>query len=328
MRLQKKQSGVALILAIMIVTLATITATALTVSNARQTIRAGHIIKRDQAFHITMMAENIAISVLNTDSRDNNTDDSTEDWNTPIVLSDTLAGINYTIEAQLSDIEQRLNINNILSFPANKALKPAPTFTSTLNNLIALLDINLTKQQQEAATESLNDWLDNDSEVSGFFGAEEYYYLGLDTPYQIGNKPLVNVADLRQIRGFDTEVFTDSDFKELRSKLHTVEKATKINVNTASRIVLESLGLNKKTADEIENQIATEPYASVADFLTEANKQIDLDLESDDYTVQSTYFLLEATATIDKSEVKISSIIERDNSKKTSKVIQRIIGDY
>ena len=90
------------------------------------------------------------------------------------------------------------------------------------------------------------DWRDSDSELSIPTGsAEDAYYKGLSTPYAAANSDLQVLEEMLLIKGVDEELF--SKIKDYV----TVYGSGLVNVNTADKIVLMSLGLDEYTADNI-----------------------------------------------------------------------------
>lgn len=322
----QQQRGIALVMAIMIVALAAITATAITVANQRQTIRTNNLILRDQAFNFAVSAENFAIRILNEDSKDNNSDHLEEAWyneGEAIILPIDFANIQnsdrFYIEGQLSDIQSRLNINNILSFPKNNSDQ---TRTQTLANLFNTLAIDTTIETV-VFQDSLQDWLDNDDETVSFNGAEQYYYLGLEQPYQIANQAIQHLSTLKQVRGFES--LEKVEYDKLTKELHAANQTQQLNINTASDNILDSIGLNENTIATI---VEKRPYDNVADFIKDTNAQTGVKFSADDFTVESTVFLLEVTAVMDQVRLPIHSLIERDTENNTASVIYRAIGHY
>lgn len=322
----QQQRGIALVMAIMIVALAAITATAITVANQRQTIRTNNLLLRDQAFNFAVSAENFAIRILNEDSEDNDSDNLEEAWyneGEAIILPIDFANIQnsdrFYIEGQLSDIQSRLSINSILSFPKNN---PDQTRTPTLANLFNTLNIDTTIENI-VFQDSLQDWLDSDDETVSINGAEQYYYLGLEQPYQIANQEIHHLSTLKQVRGFDN--LAKQEYDKLKKELHAARQTQQLNINTASDNILDSIGLNENTIATI---VEKRPYDNVADFIKDTNAQSGITFSADDFTIESTYFLLEVTAVMDQVRLPIHSMIERDTNNNTAKVIYRAIGHY
>lgn len=328
----KKQSGVALVMAIAIVSLAAITATAITVINQRQVIRTSNLILRDQAFQFAASAENFAIRILNEDGKNNETDHLQEEWYNegneqilPIDFANIQDSDKFYLRGTITDLQSRISINDISRFPtksgnANNTANTSVSQSNTLTNLIGKL--NIQTDSVSVLQSSLTDWIDSDNNPTGSSGAEQYYYLGLEQAYQAANIDVQHTSTLAQIRGFDNLEW--EDLQLLRQELNALPAGTPLNVNTASDNILASIGLS---ASAISSVTDNKPYDDVGDFITDINTANEK-FNNTDFTVESTYFLLDLTAVMDKARIRINSVIERDNTKNTSKVILRIIGDY
>ena len=72
--------------------------------------------------------------------------------------------------------------------------------------LQALLEAQgLFRSDARALAESVADWIDTDASPRAF-GAEDGYYGTLETPYRAANARLVNLSELRAIKGFTPEI--------------------------------------------------------------------------------------------------------------------------
>lgn len=334
-----KQRGVALVMAIMIVTLAAITATAITVINQRQIVRTNNIILRDQALQFTLMAEDYVMFLLSTEYENRPDEIKTEDVVPIDFLEENIDGIlkvdfadiqdsdRFYIEGEIIDLESRININQINTIGQSAGTSTAGTTSETssttpstiLSTLLNLLEIEV--NSSTVLRDSINDWTDTNNDTQGSSGAEQYFYLGLEKPYQAANRPILHLSTLRQIRGF--EQLDIDQLEALQEKFSALPDDTKININTAQDDVLEAIGLFEST---IENMVT--PYNDVDDFIQEANKQTGKKFKADDFTVDSNYFLMRVTGVLDKTRIRLNSVIKRDPNSQSSKVIMRIVGDY
>jgi len=100
-------------------------------------------------------------------------------------------------------------------------------------------------EAQELAA-SIVDWRDEDSELSIPLGsAEDEYYSSLEFSYKAKNGAFETLEELLLVKGF-----TEDSFTKLKNYI-TIYGNGKVNINTASRFVLLSLGLDKIYADNI-----------------------------------------------------------------------------
>ncbi len=130
----------------------------------------------------------------------------------------------------LSDEESKINLNT--STPA------------VLKNLFAALGFDEVEAQELAA--SIVDWRDKDSQLSIPLGsAEDPYYHGLPYPYEAKDSEFESLDELLLVKGMTPEIL-----EKLKDYV-TVSSGGRININTASSLVLLSLGLDEDTADKI-----------------------------------------------------------------------------
>lgn len=113
----------------------------------------------------------------------------------------------------------------------------------------------------------LLDWLDSD-DIERLDGAESHYYRGLPRPYDCGNGPFLSAGQIFLVKGFkDMDRLGEGGKKSLLDYL-TIYSDGKININAASREVLESLSenLDAAVADTIIEYRDKNPFLSVEDL--------------------------------------------------------------
>lgn len=144
--------------------------------------------------------------------------------------SDGLSGISDT-RYGLLDEESKLNINKI--------------DTAVLERLFrSVLGCDEVEAQERAA--AIIDWRDEDSELSLPIGsAEDAYYHSQKYPYQAKDADFETLEELLLLKGM-----TQGAFDKIKPYL-TVYGGGKININTASGVVLLALGLDGKIVDDI-----------------------------------------------------------------------------
>ncbi len=105
------------------------------------------------------------------------------------------------------------------------------------------------------------DWIDADDEPSGGSGAESPTYMALPNPYRAANQNLLQVDELRRIRGFDAATVA-----RLTPFVTALPIRVPVNINTAPQEVLAAL-FPKLTADDIAalaRQRLSKPFADKA----------------------------------------------------------------
>jgi general secretion pathway protein K len=164
----------------------------------------------------------------------------------------------------------------------------------------------------DVITDSILDWIDTD-DLTRLNGAESDYYQSLSPPYRAKNGPLDRVEELLLIRGVTPELYhgtpamdTDPARPGLEDVFTTMTSGS-INVNTASAVVLQTLGLDDTqvqavlsrrdgpdgipgTDDDLPFHSADEFFAAVGnlDPVTKLAAQAFVTVNSSFFTVKST----------------------------------------
>jgi general secretion pathway protein K len=155
-----------------------------------------------------------------------------------------------TVSVQITDLDGRLDINRLVTSLGN----PDVVVQQRFQRLFTILGLD----DPVGLTDALIDWIDPDSDRRPQ-GAEDPYYLSLPHPYHCKNAPLDSLDELALIKGF-----TPAVIKAIRPYV-TVHGSDKININTASAEVLESLSpqMDRDTADEIVARRKTKPFQKI-----------------------------------------------------------------
>jgi general secretion pathway protein K len=329
-----RQQGIALITALLIVTLATTAAVTITSQLQREIRRSGNIMHRDQAYIYALAAEDFARYGLKLDFDTSKNDHLNELWHIIPVAEDIEGG---TLEGRLDDLQGLFNLNNL----ANKKALDKDRFQLLLKNL------QFTGDEIQQLTAALLDWLDSDQTSQLSYGAEDDYYQGLSDPlkpYLTANQLLSNLSELKLIKGFSDEILLklrltpalDPVSGEVLLPVFTVLPSyTEININTASVEVLKSIDTQitdaiaqeiivKRDGDVNNGGVAT-PFESVNDFKKYLEGLSVKNLDVTSLSVVTEYFLLTANTTISHAQMHLRSILKRDN-KGVSSVISRSQG--
>lgn len=304
----KYQQGVAIITALLIVTIAATVSISISTRLQLDVRRTGNLIAQDQAQFYLLAAEEWSQRILRQDKKDSSHDSLDENWAIELPPIPVDGG---SIQGKLTDLHACINVNTLVAGGAVDA-----TSKSRLSILFRNLGV------EDDLTQAITDWLDNDLETSNPNGAEDGYYLNLEAPYRTANSPLHSISELRLIRGFE-----DSDTYELvRPHLCAFIPyggEITINVNTASAEVLQSLSATM-TADLASNIIERrdeEPFNDLKEF-SSFSKLDTIIKNTEKLSTSSDYFLLRTQAIIGQANKVMYSVIYRDENGKT-KVVSR-----
>jgi len=289
--------GIALITAMMVMSLATITAVQMTSEQQVYFRRTENILLHEQAYLYLLSAEDFAKIVLSEDFNDNQTDSLQDAWYSedPVVFP-IQGGV---LTGTVSDLQGKFNLNNLAKTQRDpwdeQRLRQA-----LLNNDIPGDIANV-----------IMDWLDENSEALPG-GAEDIDYLAGDRPYRASNGMMGSVSELRLLKGVDEEIY------EALEKIFVALPATNvaININTAPPEVLRVIveGLSDADAEELAKDLAENPLKDPDDLLSNAlvkGNKIDVN----GLSAESSYFLLESMATVSRAKAKMHSIIYRQDAK-------------
>ena len=306
--IKRQQRGVAIITALLIVTIATTISITISTRLQLDIRRTGNLIAQDQAHFYLLAAEEWSQRILRQDKEDSKTDDLSEAWAVQLPPLPVDGG---SIQGTLTDLHACININSLV--------KDGAINESTKNRLSQLFK-NLGLEND--LTQAIADWIDADLQTTNPNGAEDGYYLNLETPYRAANSPIYSVSELRLIRGFeDSEAF--QQIKPYVCAIATNNEATSININTASAEVLQSL--SAKMTENLVSDILTHreetPFNDLKEF-TNFSKLGTIIKDKENLSTSSDYFLLRTQAIIGQANKVMYSIIYRDDTGAT-KIISR-----
>lgn len=288
-----RQRGVALITALLVVAIATVAAVSMANRQQLDIRRTSGLLHGEQSWAYVLGAENWAKVVLRRDAKDSKIDTLAEDWSTQPPVSIVEGG---SIIGRLLDLQGRFNINDLVNGSTADA-KAIAFYKRLLRNL------NL----DDRLADALVDWIDPDINVHFPDGAEDETYLLLDPPYRAANQPLVDVSELRLVKGYTAEVVA-----RLLPHVVALPARTAVNVNTADAVVLSAVADNLSLTDgeALVEARGDEGFSGVDVFKglgPLAGKAVDADLLS----AKSDWFVLLTEARIGQGRARLASRIER-----------------
>lgn len=290
--MRARQRGVAIVLAMGVVALAAIVATAM--MNRHSTWLRLNELTTD---HVQAQALNQAgldwtRALLSNDYRDNKVDHLGEPWALqlpPIPVE------NGNVTGKIEDQQGRFNLNNLA-----KDGKINPVQLAHFQRLLSVLGL------PPALASALADWIDADNELQPQDGAEDSYYLALPSPYLAANRPLIDVAELVLVRGFD-----DAVRARLRPYVSALPVFTAVNFNTAPAEVIaaaiEDLGLDGARA-LVEKRDRTY-FRDRTDLMNQLPK--DVQVAAEDAAFSSNYFMVQLRVISGRTQVRSVALLER-----------------
>lgn len=287
-----RQQGVAIVLAMAVVALAALAATAIVVSQStwsRQLeLSAGHA----QAQRLIQAGQDWSRAVLSDDRRLGDVDHLGEPWalRLPAMPVD-----NGSLAGHLEDQQGKFNLNNLVRDGQVDSVQ-----LSHYRRLLSLLDL------PPSLADALADWIDVDVALQPPDGAEDAYYQSLPSPYLAANTPLSDIAELALVRGYD-----DSVRERLRPFVTALPKATAINVNTASPEVIAACidGLGLDGARGLVAQRERGYFRNLSDF--QAKLPGGATVAGQDISVGSDYFIATMEVSINDARAHGSALLAR-----------------
>ena len=291
----RKQRGVAVLTAMLVLTLGTIIAVNLMWISSLDQRRTGAALASDQSLLYLQGAEAWVGDILRQDQIESSeTDHLGEIWALEIAPLPVDGGM---ISGRIEDLQGRFNLNNLIT-PDGQVDELA---LRQFERLLATLAID------PALASAVVDWLDSDAEASFPSGGEDATYAGMEPPYRTPNSVITSPSELMAVAGFDLETY-----RLVAPYVTTLPSGTRINVNTASDVVLASL------SDDIDLSIAAALIeerggAYFPDINTTFEGRIEADmLGRIDGVTQ--YFQLTGSVLLGTYQLTMYSLLERDNS--------------
>ncbi|VAW51410.1 General secretion pathway protein K [hydrothermal vent metagenome] len=304
----KQQKGVAIITALLIVTIAATVSITISTRLQLDVRRTSNLITQDQAQFYLLAAEEWSQRILREDKKNTSIDALDEQWAFELPPLPVDGG---SIQGRLTDLHACLNVNSLIK---DNAIAPIPKarLSQLFKNLKVKVDL----------TQAIGDWIDSNLETTNPNGAEDGYYLNLAKPYRTANTPLHSISELRLIKGFEDRTIYPL-VKPYLCAFIIDGGDINININTASAEVLQSLSetMTKSLAADIIERRTDTPFSDLKDFTSFA-KLDTIIKDTEQLSTSSNYFLLRTHAIIGQANKVMYSIIFRDDSGKT-KIISR-----
>lgn len=290
----RRQRGVAVITAILLVAIATMIAVEMLWRSQLDQRRTAALIQSEQAWLYLRGAEALAGDILRQDLLEfgPDSDHLGEIWAQRL---DPLPVEGGYVAGALEDLQGRFNLNNLI----NMSGQADPVAVEWFQRLLRVLELD-----PELAGYVV-DWLDIDTQPSFPTGAEDGVYMSREPPYRPPNLPITSISELLAIEGIDPDIFAT-----LRPFVAALPQGTALNVNTASAELLGSLddGLGLSSALQLIEQRGDQDFPDfTGTFATLVDANILPRLDE-----RSSYFRLIARAAIGSTQLTMYSVLYRE----------------
>jgi len=347
-KLHHKQQGIALIVALIVTMLAVTIATTVLYRQQIHIRLSGNIAHLEQAYLYAQGMEGFAGKILEESYKDHPAYDSLKDiWAFEGIVFPILGGL---MSGQMYDLQGRINLNSLarpippkpkLTDNEGKKIDPPPVQKPDiagitryrLLSLMQEIDPDDSMGPPQDFARIVKDWIDKDQTNGNTkpddggtgSGAESPFYQSMQPAYFSANTLLVNPTELRLLKNMNKEIYNKlinpDPKKSLVATLPIADAnnkpiATPINVNTASKEVLQSIGFDPATAEDIIRERDVNPFEEIKNSFLESAIQAQGDnIDANDLDVKSSYFLLRGAVEINNARLTINSILYRKNGK-------------
>ena len=291
----KQQRGVALITAILIMALITTLTFNLEWDNSLDLRRTYVAMYREEAIQAAIGAESWVLGILRQDLEDSETDHFGEIWASdipPLPLDgDDIRG---EIFGQIQDLQGRFNINNLIDQDGNVDAPSLEQFRRLL------LSLGIDARFAGIAA----DWLDANKEAGFPDGAEDSIYTGIVPPYRTANQILSSTSELAALEGMDK-----ATMDTLLPHIVALPGRTRINVNTATGPVLQSLDENISATD-VERLLSERQESGFVDIVNTFSSLVTPEILNQ-LEETSDFFQLKVIVRVDTVRITYYSLLER-----------------
>ena len=292
LRRPRRQQGLALLIAVLIVVIATTVAVNIAYEEKFALRKTGHIQLMDRASLYAVGLEDWAQIYLREDKKESKTDSLDEYWATGIPGWPIEGGY---LTGYMEDEQAKFNLNSVVG---------SETAVARLRRLCNNLDI------EDRFIPALQDWIDQDFDIRYPDGMEE----GYDT-YRVSNREMTDISELLLVHHVTPEIYD-----RLKPHITALPITSTMNVNTMSADVFQLL------ADEVDvtrflEEREDDPFASVDEFV----ERMQLPIEIEGLSVDTQYFRAHGQVVQGDRNYNLKSLIYRDNEGRTT-VINRTLG--
>ena len=304
----RRQRGVALLAAVLVVALAVVLVAAMLDRGEAARARSRNALRAEQGWQLMIGLEGWAASALRRDQLDGGGVDSRDDvWAQPLPPIDLPQG---RIFGRLREMGGCFDVNSLVAGTQDNALA-----LDRFTRLLRVLKLDIAIAAQAA------DWIDADaSPRSG--GAEDAALQMRRPPQRTANRKFGHVSELRLLPAIDAEVYA-----ALLPHVCALPQATPMNLNTASEAVWMSLSDSIGAGDA--RRLARDGRARYADIGAVQQELERLGLPPvplDGLGVQSDWFVAEADIEADGVSFRYSSLLQRGPD--GVRVLARLRGRY
>jgi general secretion pathway protein K len=289
------ERGIALITVMLVLAVVTVVLVSMSSDRQMDIRRTENQLRTTQAWEYVYGLEAWAQARLRTDSADKKSTAAADLWSKPLPTTLTPEG---SIDADISELQGRINLNNLLVDGA-----ASEDDVHRLKRLLSNLDI------KPERVDAMLDWIDADMEIRYPHGAEDETYSQLSPPYRSANSFFSDVSELLRVQGM-----TLDEYQKILPYVYVADGYQPINVNTASAVVLRTIADDiKKDQAESLFRASGKPFEKVEDFFKD-EAMAGISVNKTGLSVDSNHFLLSGHIDMGKNRLAFQSQLKRNKA--------------
>ncbi len=298
---RSKQQGVVMIMALFIVALVAVLSVAMMTRVERDTRRVTLIVRNAEMSALAEGSVTWAMVLLQHNLAEKKADRPVDQMP---VHAPVLHVQSYTITSTIEDMQAKFNLNNLNDMKD----EPLQTFMRLVHSVAPKLNDEALQRLAKATHEWVSPGTAEDASNRDADGATH--------PYRVPHKLMTSVTEFRLIAGV-----TPALYRALAPYITALPEMTKVNVATASPVVLMSLDQNftSAMAKQVEEARQKAPFIGPQAFLNlPAVKQL---ATKPDVVTQSDYFLLETSVSHSQQTLRLYTLLKREATNAKPRVI-------
>ncbi|MGB1319963.1 MAG: type II secretion system minor pseudopilin GspK [Vibrio gallaecicus] len=326
LRSKHRQSGVALIVILMLLAIMAGIAGSMSERLFTQFKRVGNQLNYQQAYWYSIGIESLAEVGIEQSYKDSDTVNLNQPW----ALEEQVFPLDYgQVSGRILDKQACFNLNALAEAKSSTGSSKSPYLVTVWQALLE--EVEVEPYQAEVIAHSTWEFVDSNSSTSSSTGVEDSTYESMSPSYVAANGLLADSSELRAIYQVSGDVI--EKVAPFVCALPTDD--FRLNVNTLSEkqapilVAMFSPNLSESNAKELIKNRPFDGWDSIDDFMAEASVAAvssAVKKSAKSYlAVDSAYFELDAEILVEKSRVRIRSLFYSDN-RKTVTVVRRRFG--
>lgn len=313
----RRQRGVALLVAVVMVAIATTVAAAINYNKVMSAKRAAATFTLEQALQAGMAAEAAAALLLEDDGSNQRTEVHQE-W-AQMLGPFEIEGTGVWVQGQVDDLSARFNLNSLVKWtgPPNNLFEVDLRQVEVFRELLKSLDID------PRFADFMVDWIDSDIIPQATGGGEDTLYLTQVPPYRPPNTFVTHTSELLALPGFGAE-----NFAKIAPFVTALPNDAKVNPCSASGLVLDMTNNDGQVQWQnapLENNRKKGCFPTKADLQAAMLDATRWTLADARYDERSSWFRLRTNIRIGTAEFVLYSVLHREQNNRV-RVFQRSFG--